>query len=81
MRISISPRSWVFVARFAFQACLIDRSSISPFRINKLRTRVGHEIADCDKSSNVPITYGPIQVYRRGAFGGGVHAELTSFTD
>jgi hypothetical protein len=25
------------LARFAFQACLIDRSSISPFRINNLR--------------------------------------------
>jgi hypothetical protein len=27
----------VSLARFAFQACLIDRSSISPFRINNLR--------------------------------------------
>lgn len=36
------------LARFAFQACLIDRSSISPFRINNLRRCVGHEIADCD---------------------------------
>jgi hypothetical protein len=25
------------LARFAFQACLLDRSSISPFRINNLR--------------------------------------------
>jgi hypothetical protein len=44
----------VLLARFAFQACLIDRSSISPFRINDLRGGANHEIADCDKSSNVP---------------------------
>src|SRR5438045_6336628 len=36
-----------------FQACLIDRSSISPFRINNLRTRNDQNFADCDKSSNV----------------------------
>ena len=44
----------MLLARFAFQACLIDRSSISPFRINNLRPRVGRDSRDCDKSSNVP---------------------------
>jgi hypothetical protein len=42
------------VARFAFQACLIDRSSISPFRINNLQPCLKGNIGDCDKSSNVP---------------------------
>ncbi len=37
----------------AFQACLIDRSSISPFRINDLRSRNRPESVDCDTSSNV----------------------------
>ena len=38
----------------AFQACSIDHSDISPFRINDLRTHNDQGIADCDKSSNVP---------------------------
>jgi hypothetical protein len=42
------------LARFAFQACSIDHSDISPFRINNLRTHNDQEFADCDKSSNVP---------------------------
>ena len=37
-----------------FQACLIDRSSISPFRINDLRVFNVRDIADCDKSPNLP---------------------------
>jgi hypothetical protein len=37
-----------------FQACSIDHSDISPFRINDLRTHNDQGIADCDKSSNVP---------------------------
>ena len=44
----------VSVAQFAFQACLIDRSSISPFRINDLQSRTCRDPGDCDKSSNVP---------------------------
>ena len=40
--------------RTAFQACLIDRSSISPFRINNLQSRTCRDQGDCDKSSNVP---------------------------
>jgi Recombinase len=39
---------------YAFQACLIDRSSISPFRMNDLRSPQMADSADCDKSSNVP---------------------------
>jgi hypothetical protein len=38
----------------AFQACLIDRSSISPFRINNLQHRLKDDCADCDTSPNVP---------------------------
>jgi len=30
VRVEISTRASVFLASFAFQACLIDRSSISP---------------------------------------------------
>ena len=41
-------------ARFAFQACAIDHSTISPFRINNLALSVGRQIADCDKSFNLP---------------------------
>ena len=37
-----------------FQACSIDHSDISPFRINDLRSRVDQASADSDKSSNVP---------------------------
>jgi hypothetical protein len=37
MRCEVFQRDWVSVARLVFQACLIDRSSISPFRINNLR--------------------------------------------
>jgi hypothetical protein len=44
----------VSVARFAFQACSIDHSDISPFRINNLRTRHDQDSADCDRSSNGP---------------------------
>ena len=44
----------MLVGEFAFQACLIDRSSISPFRINNLRTVSNSDIGDCDRSSNVP---------------------------
>ena len=44
----------VCVARTAFQACSIDHSDISPFRINDLQSRVDQDSADCDKSSNVP---------------------------
>ena len=42
------------LAGIVFQACSIDHSDISPFRINNLRHGVGCEIADCDKSPNVP---------------------------
>src|SRR6266542_1765118 len=38
----------------AFQACSIDHSDISPFRINDLRSCVDQDSADCDKSSNAP---------------------------
>src|SRR5688572_5791390 len=38
----------------AFQACLIDRSSISPFRVNNLRSPDDQHSGNCDKSSNVP---------------------------
>jgi hypothetical protein len=44
----------VLLTRVAFQACSIDHSDISPFRINNLRTRNDQGFADCDKSSNVP---------------------------
>jgi len=44
----------MLLARFDFQACLIDRSSISPFRINDLRSPNVADSADCDKSSNAP---------------------------
>jgi len=44
----------VSLAGFAFQACSIDHSDISPFRINDLRPRVNRDSVDCDKSSNVP---------------------------
>ena len=38
------------LARFVFQACLIDRSSISPFRINNLQHRLKDDRGDCDTS-------------------------------
>src|SRR3989442_101236 len=38
----------------AFQACSIDHSDISPFRINNLRSLVEQHGLYCDKSSNVP---------------------------
>jgi len=46
------------LARFVFQACLIDRSSISPFRINNLQHRLKDDRGDCDTSPNVrrPLT-------------------------
>jgi hypothetical protein len=44
----------VLLAGFAFQACSIDHSDISPFRINNLQSRTGRDQSDCDKSSNVP---------------------------
>jgi hypothetical protein len=44
----------VSVTRVAFQACSIDHSDVSPFRINNLRSRVEGDGRDCDKSSNVP---------------------------
>jgi hypothetical protein len=44
----------VQLAEFVFQACLIDRSSISPFRINNLRSPDDQHSGNCDKSSNVP---------------------------
>ena len=44
----------MLLARFAFQACLIDRSSISPFKINNLQHRVKDDCADCDTSPNCP---------------------------
>ena len=37
----------------AFQACSIDHSDISPFRINSLQSRVNGDLGNCDKSSNV----------------------------
>jgi hypothetical protein len=40
--------------RSAFQACSIDHSDISPFRINNLRSPVNQVSGDCDKSSSVP---------------------------
>lgn len=43
----------MWLARFAFQACLIDRSSISPFRINNLPSLANYDHHDCDKSFNV----------------------------
>ena len=39
------------LARFAFQACAIDRSAISPFRISYLQPLPGPIRPDCDKSS------------------------------
>jgi hypothetical protein len=51
----------------AFQACSIDHSDISPFRINNLQSRTGRDQGDCDKSSNVAaITYGLFQYSCRG---------------
>lgn len=44
----------VSLARFAFQACSIDHSDISPFRINNLRSLFERDLRVCDKSSNVP---------------------------
>jgi hypothetical protein len=47
---------WYFstwLQRTAFQACLIDRSSISPFRINNLQHRLKDDCGDCDTSPNV----------------------------
>jgi hypothetical protein len=41
-------------AEHAFQACLIDRSSISPFRINNLQIRLKDDCGDCDTSPNMP---------------------------
>ena len=46
------------LARFAFQACLINRSGISPFRINNLQHRLKDVCGDCDTSPNCRITYG-----------------------
>jgi hypothetical protein len=37
LREEVIQHFFVSVAGFVFQACLIDRSSISPFRINDLR--------------------------------------------
>lgn len=48
----------VSVARVAFQACLTDRSSISPFRINHLQSQPNSENANCDRPLNRAITYG-----------------------
>ena len=42
------------LALFDFQACSIDHSDISPFRINNLQSCLKGNIGDCDKSSNVP---------------------------
>jgi hypothetical protein len=39
---------------YSFQACSIDYSDISAFRINNLRSLSDPDSADCDKSSNVP---------------------------
>jgi hypothetical protein len=42
------------VARFAFQACLIDCSSISPFRINDLQSQLNRRNLNCDTPPNLP---------------------------
>jgi len=42
------------LARFAFQACAIDHSAISPFRINNLQSDLIGLRRDCDTSSNPP---------------------------
>ena len=44
----------VSLAGVAFQACLIDHSDISPFRINNLQHRLKDDCGDCDTSPNVP---------------------------
>ena len=43
----------VSIAGFVFQACLIDRSSISPFRINQLQRRRPEANLNCDTSPNL----------------------------
>ena len=54
--VAIVDRESVIVSSesYAFQACSIDHSDISPFRINSLRPQVDPDGRDCDKSSNVP---------------------------
>jgi hypothetical protein len=54
------------LAKTVFQSCAIDHSAISPFRIKNLGCGVGHEITDCDKSSNVPRSLTVGLKYRRG---------------
>jgi hypothetical protein len=55
------------VARFAFQACSIDHSDISPFKINDLRT-VRNRVAENPPSNpDVPRCDLDSAVYRRAA--------------
>jgi hypothetical protein len=43
----------VRAAGIYFQACPLNHSDISPFRINTLQRRSGDEEDNCDKSSNL----------------------------
>ena len=58
MHCDVSQREFMSVAGFAFQACLIDRSSISPFRIKDLQHRLKDDCGDCDTSQSAAITCG-----------------------
>jgi hypothetical protein len=67
------------VARFAFQAHLIDRSSISPFKINRLRA-VWNSVAQNPLSTTaVPRCNLDSAIYRRGATRASVKLCKTSF--
>ena len=51
--VEMLPNGLLSLARFAFQAGLIDRSSISPFRINNLQHWPNDDRGDCDTSSDL----------------------------
>jgi len=54
----------VSLSGFVFQACLIDRSSISPFRISDLWSPKVADSADCEVLQCAEITYGLFQYSR-----------------
>jgi hypothetical protein len=55
----------VTLAEIAFQACSIDHSDISPFRIQNLQSGLSGDLRDCDKSSNVPRSLTGFSQYSR----------------
>lgn len=60
MRNKVSRYCLMMLAKIAFQACLIDRSSISPFRINELRAANNDYRRNCDRPPNLLRSLTPI---------------------